>query len=464
MKQCNIRAILVSMVLLVSMVFGAMPTLVQAGGDGAFSFRANLLQNKAVDPTKYLKDTFFIKNKNSGLYLSVNGGKAENGTNVVQQIFNGDTNQKWKLKKQSNGTYQLVSGLPGEYSLNVAGGSNKNGANVQIWQSKQGVRLVKTSGSYHKMETSASGKAKKVVGVRSSSESEGANIQQWDFGKKDNDQWLFIRAENPNTETKTRKKAVAQAKDQFELVGSDGWMSPDFLFLTLAGDHLLESNQLFSDQDALYAVNHCGADWNQYAVRAAKEYSEYAYEESSVSRLGLIERLSGVGQAGFTKTQAIYGVDHSGLDWDKQMVTQLVHTAEAYPMSRDKTKAALQKAKFTQTEVNHFLSSFDQNWNSVAVAYAKQEFVLEAYDDDSNLYACSPQETIQNLVSGYHFTKSLATYGVDHAGINWNKQATERAKYYLEQKDHSRQQLIDKLVKNGFSKEQATYGADAAKK
>lgn len=62
----------------------------------------------------------------------------------------------------------------------------------------------------------------------------------------------------------------------------------------------------FSHEDAVYGVDHCGADWFEQAVEKAKDYLDY----SSFSRGGLIDQLE---YEGFTNEQAVYAVDTIGL-------------------------------------------------------------------------------------------------------------------------------------------------------
>lgn len=61
----------------------------------------------------------------------------------------------------------------------------------------------------------------------------------------------------------------------------------------------------YSHEDAVYAADHCGADWNEQAVKKAKSYLDY----SSFSKDGLIEQLE---YEGFTHEQAVYGVEQNG--------------------------------------------------------------------------------------------------------------------------------------------------------
>ncbi len=58
-------------------------------------------------------------------------------------------------------------------------------------------------------------------------------------------------------------------------------------------------------EDAVYAADHCGADWNEQAAKAAANYLEY----TSFSRDGLIEQLE---YEGYTHEQAVYGAEQNG--------------------------------------------------------------------------------------------------------------------------------------------------------
>lgn len=61
----------------------------------------------------------------------------------------------------------------------------------------------------------------------------------------------------------------------------------------------------YTHEDAVFAADNCGADWNEQAVKKAKSYLEF----SSFSREGLIEQLE---YEGFTHEQAIYGAEQNG--------------------------------------------------------------------------------------------------------------------------------------------------------
>lgn len=61
----------------------------------------------------------------------------------------------------------------------------------------------------------------------------------------------------------------------------------------------------FTNEEAVYAADNCGADWNEQAAKKAEDYLGIM----AFSRDGLIEQLEYVG---FTHEQAVYGVEANG--------------------------------------------------------------------------------------------------------------------------------------------------------
>lgn len=75
----------------------------------------------------------------------------------------------------------------------------------------------------------------------------------------------------------------------------------------------------YSHDDAVYAVDNCGANWNSQAAGKAKRY----LSSSAFSYAGLIEQLE---YEGFSEDQATYGADNCGGDW----MAQAAKKAERY--------------------------------------------------------------------------------------------------------------------------------------
>ena len=59
------------------------------------------------------------------------------------------------------------------------------------------------------------------------------------------------------------------------------------------------------------------------------------------------------------------------------------------------------------------------------------------------------------------FTTEDATYGADNCGADWMEQAAKKAKSYLNYSAFSRDGLITQLEYEGFTTEQAIYGVDS---
>lgn len=93
----------------------------------------------------------------------------------------------------------------------------------------------------------------------------------------------------------------------------------DFTAFSYAGLISQLEYEQFSTEDATYAADNCGADWNEQAVKSAKAYLKY----SAFSYSGLIHQLE---YEEFTTDQATYGADNCGADWNEQAVK----SAESY--------------------------------------------------------------------------------------------------------------------------------------
>lgn len=142
----------------------------------------------------------------------------------------------------------------------------------------------------------------------------------------------------------------------------------------------------------------------QNAIRAANQYLSV----SAFSKKGLIQQLSSSAGSGFSKSLAVFAVNHVHVSWNKEA-----------------TKAA-----------KSYLST----------------------------QAFSRRGLIQQLDStaGAGFTPAQAVYGVKHVRVNWNKEAVKAAKSYLSSSAFSCQDLVQQLdsaAGSGFTRAQATYAA-----
>lgn len=99
----------------------------------------------------------------------------------------------------------------------------------------------------------------------------------------------------------------------------------------------------FSTEDAVFAADHCGADWDEQALKSAKSYLGF----SAFSYSGLIDQLE---FEGFTPEQATYGADNCGADWNEQAAKSAKSYLEFSSFSRDGLIDQLEFEGFTHEQ------------------------------------------------------------------------------------------------------------------
>lgn len=126
------------------------------------------------------------------------------------------------------------------------------------------------------------------------------NVDTSKTEKHDSDDTATTIVETEAQLTLGEKNALASAKNylRFTAFSYEGLISQ------------LEFEQ-YSREEAVYAADHCGADWCEQALKSAKNYLSF----SAFSYDGLIRQLE---FEKYTNEQAVYAVDHCGADWFEQ--------------------------------------------------------------------------------------------------------------------------------------------------
>ncbi len=102
----------------------------------------------------------------------------------------------------------------------------------------------------------------------------------------------------------------------------------------------------FSNEDATYGADNCGADWNTQAIKKAKSYLSF----SAFSYKGLIEQLE---YEKFTSAQAKYGADNCGADWYEQAEKKAASYMKISSFSRKSLIEQLEYEGFTADQAKH---------------------------------------------------------------------------------------------------------------
>ena len=111
--------------------------------------------------------------------------------------------------------------------------------------------------------------------------------------------------------------------------------------------HQLENYEEFSHAEAVFAADHCGADWLEQALKAARSHLAF----SSYSYQGIINQLEKY--AYFSHTEAVYAADNCGADWMEQAEKKAIYYTEKIGISKSKLEKQLQNDGFTEEEVAH---------------------------------------------------------------------------------------------------------------
>lgn len=96
----------------------------------------------------------------------------------------------------------------------------------------------------------------------------------------------------------------------------------------------------YSHEDAVFAVDNCGADWNEQAVLKAKSY----LETLPFSYSGLVDQLK---YEGFTNSEATHGANECEADWNEQAALKAKSYLEIFDFSKEELIDQLEYDGFT---------------------------------------------------------------------------------------------------------------------
>lgn len=113
--------------------------------------------------------------------------------------------------------------------------------------------------------------------------------------------------------------------------------------------HQLEECENFSHEDAVYAADNCGANWNNQALKSAKSYLTNC---SGFSYTRLLHQLQSCEE--FTPEQAKYAVDNSDADWNAQALKSAKSYLDCFDYSRQRLIEQLKnQEEFTDEQVEY---------------------------------------------------------------------------------------------------------------
>ena len=150
--------------------------------------------------------SYSIRSDVSGNCLDVAGGSSKNGANVCVYAPNGTKAQKWTIRPVDrpvkDGTYRISSGLSGNKVIDLSGGSQSNGAAVQLYADNGTIAqawnvIYDASSGYYSIFSSRSGRAIDIAG---GSKSSGARIQQYSSNRTAAQLWYLLPTSDGHVE------------------------------------------------------------------------------------------------------------------------------------------------------------------------------------------------------------------------------------------------------------------------
>lgn len=211
---------------------------------------------KADATTPQSGNIYYIKNKNSGLYLQVANDSSTAGANVCQSKGTGSTGQRWILEKNSStGNYRLhpATDMTGGISLDVANGSSANGTNIQIYSNNGhaaqnfSITPADNNGGYY-ISTEVSG-FNSCLDVSHASKSSGANVIEYTKKGSANQIWYFEQAPWPGSSNNNNNNDSDTGNDNNSNTGSNNTSTAD-----IANNYPVQKITFVSTNDGKYVT------------------------------------------------------------------------------------------------------------------------------------------------------------------------------------------------------------------
>ena len=180
----------------------------KTAGTNVWQYESNGTDAQKWIIKKNSDNTYSIISKLNNLYIDVLDGKAKNGQNIQMNSSSNSNNQKFVFEKTeedsreskrtiSDGLYTLKSKINENYVIDVCNGSNKNEANIQLYESNdtnaQKFYIRYLEDKFYEIKSANSGK---VLDVSNGGKSAGTNIWQYESNGTDAQKWIIKK--NPD--------------------------------------------------------------------------------------------------------------------------------------------------------------------------------------------------------------------------------------------------------------------------
>lgn len=292
--------------------------------------KGHLIDTTDVEAIESMYETIMVTFNDDGSFVYLQ--KIINDRGIWSRI-NGGSQESFMLKTESTFKYDLVNGSLQEKETET---TNHKQYVVSF--------LDETTFSLNEYDA-ITGKAK-------------ANEDPYIFVKQGEESEYLAQNKTPINDNGSSKPSTNQETSQNNDPDNAKATSGEKNALSKANDYLAYTafshdglvEQLkyegFSQSEAQYGADNCGADWKEQAAKKAKDYLSY----TAFSYNGLIEQLE---YEGFTNAEAQYGADNCGANWKEQAAEKARQYLEYSTFSRSELIDQLVFEGFTQEQAEY---------------------------------------------------------------------------------------------------------------
>lgn len=188
-------------------------------------------------------------------------------------------------------------------------------------------------------------------------------------------------------------------------------------------------------------------DWNEQAVMCANSILSRPF---GVSKKGLFRQLTEDPNL-FTTEQATYALNHVEANWNEEALGALTQKTKIKLWSKNQIQADLEKLDlFTKEEVAYAMEHISIDWN---------QYSLEVAQEKIKYFNSSKKQFIEVLESGL-FTDDEISYIEKNLKVDCNEKALKAAKEYQQHGDPSTEDIKERLDWLGFTPEEIQYAIE----
>lgn len=128
------------------------------------------------------------------------------------------------------------------------------------------------------------------------------------------------------------------------------------------------------------------------------------------------------------------------------------------PLSASGLENQLVYDGFTRSQARNAIAFLDVDWNIQAARRTGEYIRASTLISQDELYYCLVQDGFSKEQVEYGLSKYAGRFADIGGEVNWNRLAVERAAVFLLHAPYSRKGLVEQLVFDGFSPDQAEFG------